>query len=86
MEPLFIVDVKKSDTDRSSQFKLSNGQTYGYATVLKMVETGRIRNVEVRELEDGAKYLYYDPETMTANDLYNVPKNLYDAPANDSLK
>jgi hypothetical protein len=78
MEPLFIVEIFKSGQDRLSRFKMSNGQVYGYAQVIDLVESGRVKNVEVRQLEDGSKHLYYNPDTMTANDLYNVPENLYE--------
>lgn len=78
MEPLFIVEVFKSGQDRLSRFKMSNGEVYGYSQVIDMVESGRIKNVEVRQLDDGSKHLYYNPDTMTSNDLYNVPENLYE--------
>ncbi|MEQ8175280.1 MAG: DUF3892 domain-containing protein [Syntrophomonadaceae bacterium] len=78
MESLFIVEIFKSGQDGLSRFKMSNGQVYSYSQVIDMVESGQVRNVEVRQLEDGSKHLYYDPDTMTANDLYNVPKNLYE--------
>ena len=78
MDPLFIVEVFKRGQDQSSSFKMSNGQVYGYSQVIDMVESGQVKNVQVRQLEDGSKHLFYNPDTMTANDLYNVPKNLYE--------
>lgn len=78
MEPLFVIEVFQSGQDRLSRYRMSNGQVYGYSQVIDMVESGQVKNVKVRQLEDGSKHLYYNPHTMTANDLYNVPENLYE--------
>lgn len=78
MDPLFIVKIQKNGADQRSSFEISNGQIYSYSQVIDMAEAGQIKNVEVRQLEDGSKYLHYNPDTMTANDLYNVPQNLYE--------
>lgn len=76
MEKLVIVDIQK-EADNKTVFKLSNGNNYDYASVLKMVEAGQIDNV-VAQYRNGVQVLQYDPNSMQANDLYNVPKNLYE--------
>lgn len=76
MEKLVIVDIKK-EADNKTVFKLSDGNNYDYASVLQMVAAGQINNV-VAQYRNGVQVLHYNPNSMQANDLYNVPKNLYE--------
>ncbi|HWP95312.1 MAG TPA: DUF3892 domain-containing protein [Syntrophomonadaceae bacterium] len=76
MEQLFIVEITKNGG--GTQFKLSNGEVHNYDSIMSMVEDRKIRNVEIHQSDDGTKQLYYDPDTLQANDLYNVPSKNYD--------
>ncbi|MEN6348123.1 MAG: DUF3892 domain-containing protein [Syntrophomonas sp.] len=78
MEKLVIVDIKKEAGNKTT-FKLSDGKDYDYSSLLSLVEAGQVNNV-VAEYRNGVKVLQYDPNSMLANDLYNVPENLYEQP------
>jgi len=55
-----IMAVKKDIKGEITHFLMSNGQVYDFPTVLRMAETGQLKNVEVVN-ENGRKTLHNFP-------------------------